>query len=303
MGCYNATCFITGQQIIEEDDAVLFIINLPGKSKNISSFFMCDENKYVSTPIFGKYNGYGNLGPLKSNSEIETKDIINIGKVPYPVDQDALSANDGYYALCHRKAYDIIMSSHEGRMTVKRLDQLITQTKIDKNNSFDVNPLFNTKLLLQILELTKNTPDYMLLKYLSYLSFSIQADLFDNEEITYEQNLEIIVEYINYTIFLKRMDKIGRVFYNASYLQVSDNVLLRDLLVLTEQISSKKTLTEDNWLYAYIPDIEEEACIPKDIILSFHPFKEYTIQFSPKLLKNKDFIISPVCIKDQKKME
>lgn len=99
MGSFSSACFITGTPITYKDEVVLFVVK---EDNHKYSHCTSDENWDVSLPVFGKYNDYGDI-----------QDIQNPNKVAsYPIEKQEyhFDKTKPYYLMCHKKAYDYILS-------------------------------------------------------------------------------------------------------------------------------------------------------------------------------------------------
>lgn len=85
MGCWNATCMVSGLPIIDGDPIVTFVIIEQRKNSWGSSCYCYGEAGLLSPPIHGEYDDYGGIKNIKMNKELEhTYKFLNENLIPAP---------------------------------------------------------------------------------------------------------------------------------------------------------------------------------------------------------------------------
>lgn len=99
MGSFSVACFITGAPITHKDEVALFVVK---EDNHKYSHCTSDENWDVSLPVFGKYNDYGDIEDIHNPNMVKS----------YPIEKHEyhFDKTKPYYLMCHKKAYDYILS-------------------------------------------------------------------------------------------------------------------------------------------------------------------------------------------------
>ena len=224
MGLFNATCFLTGQQIESGDPVAMVLMNEKPEQQHYSHLLILSGIS-VSTVIFGKYSGYG---------DIETdKFFSNPGNAQYMCHQDLPSGQS--YAIAHRKAYDCMIDKKAVDATCKilKLAQEGERGYTVQAQKIAQNPEFSGKTSIVVL--------------------TMSADRIGDENLDSFTDISEIRPIVELYTLANAMESIGKRFTSFSHLQNSDILLTRKLARIGLDISERQIISEDEWIVVDVP--------------------------------------------------